>query len=928
MRKCRKMISVIMLMVMLVSLLPSGALAAEAPSGSVTEEATAPEEVQNDTVQPDDKEDSKVDEDTSSAEETDEPTDQTHDDEMAESSEGDSATFDASEEEADGAAAKENSGIADTEEPANTENAAVIEPTNETVANDAMNADSTEIYLNDNGPDGQPYIKNINIKHRESSNKPWVDYEKNASELLNGEQMLIDIDFVFPAGTFSEAGQADPETPESVKARTVIYQLPEAVDIDINGVNNVDVTNSNDDVVGKMNIDASGKMTIVFFKEFATPTAKISGTISFTATANKDPIDPNERKFGFDGYTGEFYFEEKNFLTHDISVTKSDTGLTYNESDGSYTTTYIIEVSTFNGTLGKVKVEDVVEYTRDNVFTCTFGNPTVKKAASSDIDVDDAVVVPESGYTITPGTSGKKSWTIENLDALNAGEKYYIIYDAKIEQTVKEFTSDTHSNNDATTITNTVKASDDEDSSEYKHELSVYSELKKSVRNVGAREYRYNILINKNCHDLTGYTLTDELTDGAKFAGSIFIKSTLTQKTKILSNSSNKFSYVFRTADWSEEELNNAFDIQYDVNATGVPYETTFDNKATLTKSDEQISYIDWVRVKINLPATILYNRKYGDLGQIWRDDKNQRLRMSWRITQLALPNSMEAGGVNGEATFEDTAGIFTINGADTGLSSYFYANEVLNALAYGFRINEKDGFYKFDYVNGGEDNCTFSATGNDYQPSSDITFTLIGYDLDGEEYDLISLSETDAATIKLARFKFVVKANRDLTIAGETMSINQSGSKGFYSTYVDCGDQYNDIVNCRGVMKCTNILSGGAGDSFTGGRVWQWNTDIGKRSKVVKNDDGVFIDYQVDMNLIFANDSDWVTITDTRSFDETKYSGGVGTYVPDSCEAEIYKNKNDAKPYWASDTLKKYLRVIPDEDNIGVLKFQLNLTG
>ena len=43
MRKCRKMISVIMLMVMLVSLLPSGALAAEAPTGATNEVAAVEE---------------------------------------------------------------------------------------------------------------------------------------------------------------------------------------------------------------------------------------------------------------------------------------------------------------------------------------------------------------------------------------------------------------------------------------------------------------------------------------------------------------------------------------------------------------------------------------------------------------------------------------------------------------------------------------------------------------------------------------------------------------------------------------------------------------------------------------------------------------------------------------------------------------------
>ena len=43
MRRCRKMISVIMLMVMLVSLLPTGAMAAEAPTGATNEVAAVEE---------------------------------------------------------------------------------------------------------------------------------------------------------------------------------------------------------------------------------------------------------------------------------------------------------------------------------------------------------------------------------------------------------------------------------------------------------------------------------------------------------------------------------------------------------------------------------------------------------------------------------------------------------------------------------------------------------------------------------------------------------------------------------------------------------------------------------------------------------------------------------------------------------------------
>ena len=148
MRKCRKMISVIMLMVMLVSLLPSGALAAEAPTGATNEVAAVeePTEVEpatgetEETLPVESKTDGTENEDnneTSNTEGTSEGAPVSDDNEKDPAEDGTIGTA-KSEEPTEGNA--ENAGLGET----STEIAAAVEPVDETVNKEAKAATSYE----------------------------------------------------------------------------------------------------------------------------------------------------------------------------------------------------------------------------------------------------------------------------------------------------------------------------------------------------------------------------------------------------------------------------------------------------------------------------------------------------------------------------------------------------------------------------------------------------------------------------------------------------------------------------------------------------------------------------------------------------------------------------------------------------------------
>ncbi|MBP3883294.1 MAG: Cna B-type domain-containing protein [Lachnospiraceae bacterium] len=151
MRRCRKMISVIMLMVMLVSLLPTGAMAAEAPTGATNEVAAVEEpqgntdEAKNEDItngETDKTEDSSTDTSDFGAKENDGTNDVVPTDGTAvETTDEDPAEGTNTEDAGLGNTSTEDAGLGNT----STEIAAEVEPTDQTVKKDEKAAGETNL---------------------------------------------------------------------------------------------------------------------------------------------------------------------------------------------------------------------------------------------------------------------------------------------------------------------------------------------------------------------------------------------------------------------------------------------------------------------------------------------------------------------------------------------------------------------------------------------------------------------------------------------------------------------------------------------------------------------------------------------------------------------------------------------------------------
>ena len=176
MRRCRKMISVIMLMVMLVSLLPTGAMAAEAPTGATNEVASVEEpqgntdEAKNEDItngETDKTEDSSTDTSDSGAKENDGTNDVVPTDGTAvETTDEDPAEGTNTEDAGLGNTSTEDAGLGNT----STEIAAEVEPVDQTVKKDEKAAGGGDLF---------EYIKMFK-KLNDEKIKSMIDAFKNA----------------------------------------------------------------------------------------------------------------------------------------------------------------------------------------------------------------------------------------------------------------------------------------------------------------------------------------------------------------------------------------------------------------------------------------------------------------------------------------------------------------------------------------------------------------------------------------------------------------------------------------------------------------------------------------------------------------------------------------------------------------------------
>ncbi len=319
----------------------------------------------------------------------------------------------------------------------------------------------------------------------------------------------------------------------SSDSKTITYTLPEQ--LQSSGTQSGTVENSSGVEVGTYIVE-NGVVKITFNDEFVKSNEngnEINGWLKFNCSVNKDKVQESEKttiKFN-DNISKDITVKTQETSKGDVTVKKTYENL--DEENG--TVTYVITVSSTNGTSSEVNLSDIMTNTslKDGTFE-------VMKNYQKITD----------GYTITP--KGDNTGFDATLPQMSAGDTYQIRYTAKLPDDLKGYT---------TTATNTVEAkSTNTDKKEISSTAGVEVEfkplVKKSAVNNGDGTLTWTIVVNKGKINLNGWTLSDEL-NGQSYTGPVNISPSVNGQSQIT------LPYTFQNDDYNTYTITYTTEIGY-----------------------------------------------------------------------------------------------------------------------------------------------------------------------------------------------------------------------------------------------------------------------------------------------------------------------------------------------------------------------------
>lgn len=468
--------------------------------------------------------------------------------------------------------------------------------------NSAAAAPETPVTVSDDGTATQPkaeestdfgqYITSADVSKIQNGN--WVPSE----EFEDGDQVKVRINYNLPAGIVTNGKDK------------ITYQLP-------NGVKPLKeetglVYASNGKAVGTYRITTDGKITIDFNEDFANG-EPFSGYIEFQGTVSADGAnDDGSIKFGGDG--GEITVKPSK-EQYDLNMSKQASL----NKDG--TVSYTVKASTKNGTEGLVKIEDKfvdwdsaeAEYDK-NSFT------VIKKDKNG----------TSTPISVTPSINGK-SFTMNDLPKLEAGESYEISYKVKAEPGNKDGSGSLRNNVKGTSGNSSREATTTIDVSH-----SMISKYGGYDQDTGKMNWR--ITINPDKKDIGGYEFNDTIDNKLKIPTPITAKGSNGTELTI-----DHLPYTF------PDGSNETYTIEYQTDAP--EQNTTVTNKGTIGKDGKT------------------YESSYG-VGVQHRD---------WDITKSSTGNTVSGDGQTITNTWQAYMKL-----PDTEINSITYSDVIKNGTSTG----------------------------------------------------------------------------------------------------------------------------------------------------------------------------------------------------------------------------------------------------
>lgn len=288
--------------------------------------------------------------------------------------------------------------------------------------------------------DLKTWITDVNYE-KTTDGKTWTSIGAGSVTVESGTRVRVNLKYTVNAGVLTPTNN------------TLTYQLPEGLPMpDVTTGNIVDESDKdeadNAKVVGHFTVDTNGQVTLTFTDEkFIGTNDKVSlpftGTFKAAVTASADNFE-DKKEFTFKGgCTLTIEPKKADVVLYKLGAADGRYGsypgiwkqLVENLPDGTFKVNYVVGVETTNGTKNPVTITDTLNQGNSDMYKL-LGTYITDSFVLYKVDAQGTLTkqTPFPTYTLTEGTD-TKTVKIENLPALNAGEKYLwcysVLFDSK-----------------------------------------------------------------------------------------------------------------------------------------------------------------------------------------------------------------------------------------------------------------------------------------------------------------------------------------------------------------------------------------------------------------------------------------------------------------------------------------------------------------
>mgnify|MGYP004597556983 CR=1 FL=1 len=284
------------------------------------------------------------------------------------------------------------------------------------------------------------WITDVNYE-KTTDGKTWTSIGAGSVTVESGTRVRVNLKYTVNAGVLTPTNN------------TLTYQLPEGLPMpDATTGNIVDESDKdeadNAKVVGHFTVDTNGQVTLTFTDEKFIGTndkggLPFTGTFKAAVTASADNFDENKQIEFKDGCTLTIEPKKADVVLYKLGAADGRYGsypgiwkpLVENLPDGTFKVNYVVGVETTNGTKNPVTITDTLNQGNSDMYKL-LGTYITDSFVLYKVDAQGTLTkqTPFPTYTLTEGTD-TKTVKIENLPALNAGEKYLwcysVLFDSK-----------------------------------------------------------------------------------------------------------------------------------------------------------------------------------------------------------------------------------------------------------------------------------------------------------------------------------------------------------------------------------------------------------------------------------------------------------------------------------------------------------------